>query len=184
MRGIQGLWMLVAFWAGSVNSQNRQLLYDFHEVPQALMLNRGMKASQQWHTGIPLISGLYVQAGSSGATVHDLFADDGVDFTTKVQERVLGAMGRRDDFVSTSQIEAFNLGFRGRNRPNDYYSFGMYGELDVIAYWPEDLAFLAFQGNGGQNIGRRFDLGDLKVRGEMVNVFHFGINRRVDRDLT
>ena len=184
MRGFPKLWMLTMFWMVCLSSQNRQLLYDFHEIPQALMLNPGMKASQKWHVGIPVISGLYVQAGSSGVTVNDLFADDGVDFTTKVQERVLAVMDRRDDFGSTSQIEAFNVGFRGRNRPNDYYSFGMYGELDIISYWPKDLAILAFQGNGGQNIGRDFDLGDLKLRGEMVNVIHFGINRKVDRDLT
>src|SRR5690606_10707260 len=184
MRGFPKLWMLTMFWMVCLSSQNRQLLYDFHEIPQALMLNPGMKASQKWHVGIPVISGLYVQAGSSGVTVNDLFADDGVDFTTKVQERVLAAMDRRDDFGSTSQIEAFNVGFRGRNRPNDYYSFGMYGELDIISYWPKDFAILAFQGNGGQNIGRDFDLGDLKLRGEMVNVIHFGINRKVDRDLT
>jgi len=148
------------------------------------MLNPGMKASQQWHAGIPGISALHFQGSTSGVTVNDLFAADGVDFTTKVRERALDVMGRRDDFGSTDQIEGLYGGFRGRNRPNDYYSFGMYGEFDFISYWPRDLAILAFEGNGGANLGRRFDLGDLKLRGEMVNVLHFGINRKVDRDLT
>lgn len=184
MRGFLKTVLIAAFGISSIHAQNRQLLYDFNEIPQALMLNPGMKTSQRWHVGVPVLSGLFFQASTSGVTVNDLFANDGVDFTTKVQERVLDVMTRRDDFGSTSQIDGFNIGFRGKNRPDDYYSFGMYGEMDFISYWPKDLALLAFEGNGGNNIGRSFDLGDLSLRGEMVNVFHFGINRKVSNTLT
>ena len=159
-------------------AQNKQLLYDFNEIPQSLMVNPGVKTSQKWHAGLPVLSGLAFQAATSGVTINDLFANDGVDFTTKVRERLLDVMSERDDFSSTSQIEGITVGFRGRNRPDTYYSFGMYGEMDIISYWPKDLAILAFEGNGGNNIGRSFDLGDLNLRGEMVNVFHFGINKK------
>ncbi|MBO0321707.1 hypothetical protein J0X14_05325 [Muricauda sp. CAU 1633] len=168
----------------SVCAQNKQLLYDFVEIPQSLMVNPGVKTSEKWHTGVPFISGLAFQAGTSGVTVNDLFANDGIDFTTKVRERVLDAMTHRDDFSTTSQIEGFNVGFRGKNRPDDYYSFGIYGETDIIVYWPRDLAILAFEGNGGANIGRNFDLGDVSLRGEMINVFQFGVNRKVSNTLT
>ena len=30
---------------------------------------------------------------------------------------------------------------------------------------------------------RRFDLNHLKTRGEMLNVFHFGVNRKMNSDL-
>ncbi|TXN34778.1 hypothetical protein FVB32_09240 [Flagellimonas hymeniacidonis] len=172
------------FGVTSLWSQNKQLLYDFYEIPQSLMVNPGVKTSEKWHTGIPFISGLAFQVGTSGVTVNDLFANDGVDFTTKVRERLIDGMRRKDDFSTTSQIEGFNIGFRGKNRPDDYYSFGIYGETDIIVYWPKDLAILAFEGNGGDNIGRSFDLGDLSLRGEMVNVFHFGINRKMSNTLT
>lgn len=184
MRMVCKIVLAVVFCCATTFAQNKQLLYDFYEIPQSLMINPGVKTSQKWHVGVPVISGISVQGASSGVTVNDLFANDGVDFTTKVQERLLDVMGNRDDFGSTSQIEGFTIGFRGKNRPDDYYSFGMYGEMDVISYWPKDLAILAFEGNGGNNIGRSFDLGDLNVRGEMVNVFHFGINRKVNSDLT
>ncbi|MCA0960099.1 DUF5723 family protein [Allomuricauda sp. XS_ASV26] len=184
MRMVCKIVLAVVFCCATTFAQNKQLLYDFYEIPQSLMINPGVKTSHKWHVGVPVISGISVQGASSGVTVNDLFANDGVDFTTKVQERLLDVMGNRDDFGSTSQIEGFTIGFRGKNRPDDYYSFGMYGEMDVISYWPKDLAILAFEGNGGNNIGRNFDLGDLNVRGEMVNVFHFGINRKVNPDLT
>ncbi|MCL6264939.1 DUF5723 family protein [Flagellimonas myxillae] len=176
--------LITLFSLGLVHAQNKQLLYDFYEIPQSLILNPGVKTSEKWHTGIPVISGLSFQAGSSGVSVNDLFANDGIDFTTKVRERLIQGMSRKDDFSTTSQIEIFNVGFRGKNRPDDYYSFGMYGETDIIVYWPRDLAILAFEGNGGANIGRSFDLGDLSFRGEMVNVLHFGINRKLGNSLT
>ncbi|WP_067029242.1 DUF5723 family protein [Allomuricauda sp. CP2A] len=184
MRRIWLIFYITLLGGASICAQNKQLLYDFYEIPQSLMVNPGVKTSQKWHTGIPFISGLAFQAGTSGVTVNDLFANDGIDFTTKVRERVLDAMTHRDDFSTTSQIEGFNVGFRGKNRPDDYYSFGVYGETDIIVYWPRDLAILAFEGNGGANIGRSFDLGDVSLRGEMVNVFHFGINRKISNTLT
>ena len=167
-----------------LNAQNKQLLYDFYEIPQSLMVNPGVKTAEKWHVGIPVLSGISFQAATSGVTVNDIFANDGIDFNVKVRERVINSLNQRDDFSTTSQIEVFSVGFRGRNRPDDYYSFGMYGETDVIVYWPQDLAILAFEGNGGANIGRSFDLGHLNVRGEMVNVLHFGVNRKMNSELT
>ncbi|WP_435623257.1 DUF5723 family protein [Flagellimonas sp.] len=184
MKWIKGLAFTSIIGIGLLNAQNKQLLYDFYEIPQSLMVNPGVKANEKWHVGIPALSGISFQGASSGVTVNDLFANDGIDFNVKVRERVINALSRRDDFSTTSQIEIFSVGFRGRNRPDDYYSFGMYGETDVIVYWPRDLAILAFEGNGGANIGRSFDLGHLNVRGEMVNVLHFGINRKVNSELT
>ena len=139
--------LIILFWSlGAIilHAQNKQLLYDFYEIPQSILVNPGVKTMQKWHVGIPALSGLSFQGGTSGVTVNDLFANDGVDFTTKVRERLIDGMSKRDDFSTTSYIDGINIGFRGKNRPDDFYSFGMYGETDIIAYWPKDLAILAF----------------------------------------
>ena len=36
-----------------VTAQNKQILYDFTEIPQALMINPGMSTDFQWYAGIP-----------------------------------------------------------------------------------------------------------------------------------
>ena len=161
-------------WGGLfVHSQNKQLLYDFIEVPQALMINPGMETDFQWHAGIPLLSGISLQAGSSGISVNDIFANDGLDINDKVRDRAISAMKIKDEFSSTIQIELLNGGFRGIDA-NTYYSFGIYNEIDFISYWPKDFAILAFEGNADK-LNEQFDLSHLKTRGEMLNVFHFGI---------
>ncbi|MEM9000370.1 MAG: DUF5723 family protein [Bacteroidota bacterium] len=177
---------LFAFLVVATNylqSQNKQLLYDFYGIPQSVMVNPGVKTPYQWHAGIPILSNISFQASTSGITVNDLFANDGIDFTAKVRDRAVNSLKKGDDFGGSGLIEIFNGGFRSRNRPNDYYSFGMYGEGFVTVYWPEDLAILAFEGNAN-NLNRRFDLSHITGQGEAVNIFHFGINRKIDNRLT
>ena len=166
-----------------LSAQNKQVLYDFTEIPQALLLNPGMQTDYQWYAGIPALSGISFQAGTSGITVHDIFADDGVDINDKIRQKAIFGMGITDELSGTYQIDLLNGGFRGKNRPSDFYSFGIYHEGDAIGYWFKDLAILAYQGNADQ-LGREFDLSHLKTRGEILNVFHFGVNRQMSRKLT
>lgn len=182
MRWIVCILLVCYFGSIKISAQNKQLLYDFTEIPDALLVNPGGMTDYQWFVGVPVLSGISLQAGTNALTVNDLFADDGVDINVKVRERAIYGMDINDELSGTFQIPFLHAGFRGKNRDN-FYSFGMYIEGDAIGYWFKDYAILAFEGNADQ-LGRMFDLGHLKTRGEMVNVFHFGVNKRMDRDLT
>ena len=182
MRKVRLFLFIALIGAGLLSAQNKQLLYDFYEIPQSLLLNPGVKTPYKWHVGIPVLSGIVIQAGTSGITVNDLFANDGLDFTDKVRDQVVNGLSQRDEFGVGFQIDLLNVGFRNANRPEDYYSFGMYGEFSIIQYWPKDLAILAFEGNAN-NLNRRFNLNNLTSYAEALNVFHFGINRKMNDKL-
>ena len=173
------LWLLGGWF---VHGQNRQLLYDFIEIPQATLVNPGVQTTYDWYAGIPVLSGFSVQAGMSGISVNDIFADDGLDINDKVRDRAINSLRIRDEVSGTMQIDLLHGGFRSRRNPRDFYSFGIYLEGDGINYWPRDLADLAFNGNADQ-LGRRYRLDHLKTRGELVNVFHFGLNRQMNANL-
>lgn len=183
MRGCIIFFICVLWFINSSEAQNKQLLYDFLEIPQAMMINPGMQTSYGWNAGIPLLSGIAGQGGTSGLSVNDLFADDGLDINDKVRDRAIFGMDTSDEVTGTYQVEILFGGFRGRNRPENYFSFGLYHEGYVINYWPRDLAILGYEGNADQ-LGRRFDLEHLKMRGEVLNVFHFGWNRIMNEKLT
>ncbi len=169
-------------WVGLyVHAQNKQLLYDFTEVPQALMVNPGMETDFSWYAGIPALSGVSFQAGSNGVSVNDIFADDGLDINDKIRDRLIYGMSVRDELSGTYQLEILNGGFRGKDS-SFFYSFGLYNEGDAIGYWFKDYAILGYEGNADR-LGQRFDLGHLKTRGEMLNVFHFGINKKISGNL-
>ena len=183
MRRIFTFLVLFFLNLSALRAQNRQLMYDFTEIPQSLLLNPGTKIGYQWYAGVPMLSGLSLHAGSSGLVVNDLFADDGLDINDKIRDRAINGMTPRDELSGTYQVELISGGFRGRNRPDIFYSFGIYHEGDAIGYWFGDLAELAWEGNAGQ-LGRRYNLGHFKTRGDMLNVFHFGVNKQLDNRWT
>ena len=182
MKWKRWIWCSLLFMVSGIYAQNKQILYDFNEIPQSLMVNPGTETDFKWYAGVPFISGVSGYAGTNGISVNDIFADDGVDINLKFRERALDVLRPNDEFSSTVQLEYFNAGFRSANTGN-FYSFGGYLEMDNITYWPQDYAFLAFEGNVGQ-LGRKYDLGDLKSRGSLLNVMHFGIHKNWNSYLT
>lgn len=179
MKKVALVLILILNGVATLYAQKQQVLYDFYEIPNSLLLNPGGKAPQSWHVGFPALSRISFYAGSSGVSTADLLADDGVDFTTKFADEVIYGMNFRDDVNIGQFYDVLYGGFRGKNNPNNYYSFGLYGEGYLLGYWPQDIAQLTFEGNANA-LGRRFNLNHIAAQGEGVGVFHFGINKKVN----
>lgn len=165
-------------------SQNKQILYGFSEVPQSLLLNPGSKVSNEGYFGIPLLSHIHFKGGTSGATIYDVFADNNIDFNTKLQNAI-DSMNAKDFFNLNQQLELFSGGFAfgPSYEKNEYLSFGLYQEFDFIMYFPKDYAILALEGNQN-NINRVFNADHLSAKGELISVFHIGYNKKVNKNFT
>ena len=166
------LFFILSFLKGF--SQNKPVLYDFTEVPQSLMLNPGAEVNSKWHVGVPALSGVSLAVGFRGFKVTDLFADDGKDINAKL-ESLIFRLNPSDHIAINQQIDFLNAGIRLPNE-KDYLSFGFYEELNFISYYPKDLAIFLFEGN--KDIGRVFNANSIRIKGDLVGVFHIGINRR------
>jgi len=170
---------LILFVSTNCFSQNKQILYNFTSVPQSLLSNPGADVKYNWFVGIPLFSGISANLGSSGFSAYDLFANNGVDFNTKLRN-VVFSTSRNDKISINEQLEIFSGGFAlGDWQEHSYISFGMYQESDILFYLPKDYAVLALDGNQN-HIGKVFDFGDLNARGEVLSVFHLGFNKKVN----
>ena len=157
-------------------SQNKQILYNFTSVPQSLLTNPGSDFKYDWYIGVPLLSGISANVGSSGFSAYDLFANDGVDFNVKLRN-VVFSTSREDKLAINEQIEILNGGFKIAGEQNDtYVSFGVYQEFDALSYVPKDLSILALDGNK-EYLGKVFNLGDLSAKAEMLSVFHIGFHK-------
>ncbi|MDO6622676.1 DUF5723 family protein [Oceanihabitans sp. 1_MG-2023] len=165
-------------------SQNKQLLYGFHDIPQTLLINPGAPVANDGYIGIPFLSHIHANIGMSNLTIYDIFVDDGRDFNSKLKEAIY-AMKDTDYFAVNQQLDLFSAGFAfGKGfEKNKYISFGMYKETNAFIYFPKDYATLAYEGNH-QNINRIFDLSDLNLSGEMLAVFHLGFNKKVNKKLS
>ncbi|MDB9911244.1 DUF5723 family protein [Flavobacteriaceae bacterium] len=176
------LFIYLAFGLSVVVCQNKQLLYNWEVTPQTLMLNPGSLVSSQFHAGMPLASQFHFNAGSSGVSVFDIFADDGVDINTKITN-IISELSSRDFFTINQQLDVLNFGWLSKGREPVYFSGGMYQELDVIAYFPKDIAILAWEGNRDY-IGKAYDFNDVSARADLLTVYHFGVNKQVSKKLT
>ena len=110
-------------------SQNKEVLYDFNDIPQTLNLNPGALIEFDKHFGIPLLSQFHFNFGSSGVSAYDIFKDDGVDINTKIGNAIT-ALSDKDYFTINQQLEIINGGWR--KDENTYFSYGIYEEADVI----------------------------------------------------
>jgi hypothetical protein len=163
-------------------SQNKQILYNFNSVPQSMMVNPGSDVNYNWFSGVPLLSGFSANIGSSGFSVYDLFANNGVDFNTKLRN-VLDSTSKKDIISLNQQLEIFNGGFKvGDWQSNEYVSFGMYQESNFLSYIPKDYAMLVLDGNRDY-LGKVFDIGDLNFKGELISVFHLGYHKKFNEKL-
>lgn len=163
-------------------SQNKQILYNFTSVPQSMMTNPGADVKYNWFVGIPFLSGISSNIGSSGFSAYDLFANNGVDFNTKLRNALLSS-SRNDKLAINQQIEILSGGFKiGGWDSSSYLSFGLYQETDLLMYVPKDYAIFTLDGNKDY-IGKVFDFGDLNVRGEMISVFHLGFHKNINEKL-
>ena len=178
---MQHLLTIILFLVGVFAiSQNKQILYGFDDVPQSLMLNPGMKVTQKKHYGIPFLSQIHFNGGSSGVSVYDIFQDGNDNINDRITAKIF-EMKNTDFFTATQQLEIINFGWRAKNEI--YFSGGIYQEFDFIAYFPRDLAILAWEGNRDY-LDYEFDLGEISTTGDFMTVYHFGVNKQISDKLT
>lgn len=161
-------------------AQNKQVFYNFAELPQTLLLNPAAETNYKFHIGIPLISGFSTEVGSTGVVLTDIFAVDNVAINDKIAS-VLNKLTTRDFLKINTQIEVISGGFRMDDKT--YISFGFYHEIDAIGYYPKDVFTFASEGNTPY-IHKNFMISQLRYQLDFSGVLHAGISRKIDENLT
>ena len=172
--------IIIGFLVSSISySQNKKILYGFAEIPHTLMVNPGAETNFKLHAGIPALSGLYFNIGSSEATISDLFLSDNINFSTKfisLAERLT----ERDFLDFNTKIELLNGGYRLNEKM--YLTFGLYQEIDFVGYFPNDIVDFAYYGNG-LNVNKTVHFSQIKFRGDILGVIHAGLSYKVNKKL-
>ncbi len=169
------------FWVILFNAQNKQVLYGLEEVPQSMLINPGSRIDYKYHFGVPFLSQVHFNGGASGVSAYDIFRESGGGtINDRIRSKIF-ELKNTDFFTATEQLDVINFGWR--NNKNYYFSGGIYQELDFVLYFPKDLALLAWEGN--QNyLGKEFNLGEVSTTAELLTVYHFGVNKKVNNKLT
>lgn len=174
------VFFLMILCACNLSSQNKQVLYNFAEIPQTLLLNPATEVNYKFHFGLPLLSGFSLEIGSSGFVLSDLFSADTRTFNDKLSS-VLSSLDAKDFIKMNTQIEIFNGGFRINDEV--YLSFGFYEEIDGIGYYPKDIFTLVIEGNNS-HLNRSFKASQVSYKLDVLGVLHAGISKKIDKKLT
>ena len=128
----RGVFFFIALYLvqiGIVLGQNKQLIYGLDEVPQNLMLNPGGVPEGREFIGIPSLSGIHLNAGSSGFSLYDIAASDGRLPSTRISGLIANLTDK--DFITlTQQLELISFGWRKDERT--FFTAGLYQEFDFI----------------------------------------------------
>lgn len=173
--------VLVLFFLTSLYSsgQNRPLLYNVDDLPQSLLQNPGARIDFTRHIGVPFLSQIHFSIGSTGVSAHDIFSDEDSNINQRVQA-VMDNITASDFFSVNEQMEILSLGWKMGEKA--YFSTGIYQEMDIFAYFPKDPALLAFEGNADY-INQDFKFSDVNFTGEVLTVYHAGLNYKLDNKL-
>lgn len=161
-------------------SQNKQVLYDFAGLPQTLLLNPGLETDYKFHIGVPLLSAISSEIGSTGFSLSEIFAVNNNTINDKISA-VLNKIDANDYLKVNTQIEVFSAGFRFDKKT--YVSFGFYQELDAIGYLPKDALTLINEGNTSY-LNKSFSISEMIYKLDVLGVIHAGISRKVSDKLT
>lgn len=172
----------IGLWGCLGYSQNKETLYDFTDLPQSLLLNPGADINFDYHVGVPFLSQFHINAGLRGASIYDVFADDGRNVNDKI-ETTLNTLTSNDYLTLTQQLELISFGWESKKNKNIYFSGGIYQELDVIGYFPKDFVVLAYQGNR-DFLNQPFRFSTINGSVELLTAFHFGYTKKVNKKLT
>lgn len=181
------VYLLFILLLNNLIAQNQQILYDFDQLPQTLLLNPGSEVSYDKHFGVPFLSNIFFQAGATNndMTYNNILA--GTDTTNEILSKVYSYnLEGSDYFLINQQLEILNVGFRLKN-PDYYLSFGIYEEIDSYSNYPKEVATLFFEGDYDKN-GKLVNNGktyfnDLNFIADMVGIFHVGISKKINTKL-
>jgi len=163
-----------------ITAQNKQILYNFAELPQTLLLNPAAETNYKFHIGVPLLSGFSTQIGSKGVVLSDIFAVDNRNINDKISD-VISNLKTNDFIKLNTQIEILSGGFRFNDKT--YINFGFYEEIDAFGYFPKDVFTLFTEGNNAF-INKNFRISQISYQLDILGVLHAGFTKKIDENLT
>lgn len=180
---------LFIFFCAVTFAQNNQILYNFDQLPQTLLLNPGAEVNYDKHVGVPFLSNIFIQGGAKNKnfTYNNIYTGTG-DLSDLLLNIYNQDSDNGDYFMINQRLEILNAGFRLKN-PKYYVSFGMYQEAQGFSLYPKDVEQLYYNGDdqnkdGLPELGAPYNFNNINFQGELLGVFHVGISKEISQKFT
>ena len=150
--------VLFGFLGGAV-AQSNLTLYNMKPIPQRLSVNPALAPDCKWYLGMPALSSIDLNFASNALqfkSINETFVQVPGKDSFLIDVTKLGdALAGKQTFVNVGlNQEWLNFGFRIKN---NMFTFGITEKVKTRVAVPKDILKLAFQGNGGSNLGYDFN---------------------------
>ncbi|PCJ67729.1 MAG: hypothetical protein COA58_00920 [Bacteroidetes bacterium] len=153
------LTVILGCFVARAYAQSNLTLYNMEPIPQRLSVNPALAPDCKWYLGMPALSSLDFAFASNALqfkAINEAFVPVAGTDSFVVDITKLGdALGGKQTFISVGlNQEWLNFGFRIRK---SMFTFGITEKVKTRVGIPNDFIKLAFQGNGGRNLGYDFN---------------------------
>lgn len=143
--------------ATGVYAQSNMTLYNMEPIPQRLSVNPALAPDCKWYLGMPLLSSTDFSFGSNALRIGDI--NNALELNRRgkytLNLKTLGQSLDKGTFANVGlNQEWLNFGFRIRK---SMFTFGITEKIKTRVDFPTDLFKVAFEGNGGANLGYDFN---------------------------
>lgn len=152
--------LLITVISSRVQAQSNLTLYHMESVPQVIYANPSFKPDCNKYFGMPGFSSLDLSLSGNGIKLtqfNDAFEEIGDSGKYNLNINKLSEIFDRDIFLNMNASQDWlSFGFKLNK---SFFSFNVSEKIKSRMNLPGDLFDLVINGNGGQNLGRVYDLG-------------------------
>ena len=152
----------------SLKAQFNQGLYTLKNLPLNRLYNPSAEIRYEKEILTPLISHLQVQGELYGTNLEEIFSNKSA--TKTIESFIKNKSGKEHAWLS-EKINLLYFGFRD-NTSTNYWSFGVYQELQSYTFYPADIVDLVYNGN---KLDRSYNLGSFSGQLNAMTVYHAGL---------
>jgi hypothetical protein len=158
--------------------QQNNSLYFTDRLPQSIQLNPALQPSATFYFGVPLLSGIEINAGNNALGLSDILIKQNdslfLPFATKeIGNQTIDKLRKNNIFGGGVQIDILSFGFKINE---SYISFLISEKINGNTSIPKDLITFA---NQGITFGDSYNITNLKVNATHYREYSIGYSQKV-----
>jgi len=164
-----------AFFLSNVNAQNERTMYYMQQIPESTAGNPAMMPGFKFYMGGPVLSSTYIAYHNNGFSYNDVISKRADDSLVFDQNKLLKAIGDKNDVGFAASIQLFTMGFKAGK---SYITFSLNARENFNFHYTKDLMTLLIDGNA-PFIGKTVDISGAKVYGVAYGEAALGFAREI-----
>jgi len=167
---------MLLFAPGVISSQQNNILFFMHSIPQSNFLNPAVQIDCGVFIGLPVISSVHANIANSGFTLNQLLEKQSDTGFAIDADFVANRLAPRNYLTTELHTSLLAIGIR---RDQYYFTFTINEKDNAMVFYPRDLVLFALDGNT-QFEGERLSFYSTGIFFNHYREYALGISKQID----